>query len=237
MRIYFRQPMFKNVLFAIGIVFLLTGSIFLGIGGAMYMYGQYYRENGIQTEALIEDIRGEDIRIRYETNIGAFTGPLGFYDSSLREGDTVRIYYDPQNPGRIYAASSDILSVVFLSVSVLLLGFGSGLIFSNIIKSRHNRWLSEHGTRIQAKVTVIEMDNSVSSNHRHPFRIICQCKMPDGTVREYLSDPIWYDPEGVLTSDMVDVYIDPENGKRYCVDLSSVLPDEDGRSNGVGDNC
>lgn len=95
----------------------------------------------------------------------------------------------------------------------------------------------EHGTRIQAKVTGIEMDSSVSSNHRHPFRIICQCKMPDGIVREYLSDPIWYDPEGVLTSDMVDVYIDPENGKRYCVDLSSVLPDEDGRSNGVGDNC
>ena len=92
MRIYFRQPMFKNVLFAIGIVFLLTGSIFLGIGGAMYMYGQYYRENGIQTEALIEDIRGEDIRIRYETNIGAFTARLGFMilpcEKGIQSGST-----------------------------------------------------------------------------------------------------------------------------------------------------
>lgn len=226
MQSYSRKPIFKNVFLAVGVIFLLVGSVFLGVGGAMYAHEQYFKQNGVPTEAIIEDISNEDVYIRYETEAGAFSGPLGFYSSSMREGDTVPIYYDPQNPGRMYATSIGTLNAVFITVSILLLVLGSGLVLHSIMKGKRERWLLEHGTRIQAKVTGIEVDRTVSSN-RHPFRLICQHKMPDGTIWEFLSGHIWYDPEDLLTSDMVDVYLDPKNMERYYVDLSTVLPDED----------
>ena len=236
MRIYPRQVIFKNVFAAVGTIFLLVGSVFSGVGTAMTVNDQYFRKNGISTEATIEMIHGEDVRIRYETDGATFVGPLGYYSSSMREGDSIPIYYDSNNPARIHASSSSAISVVFLSTGLLLLVCGGSLVIYTLMKGRRDRWLLENGTRIQAKVTGVEINRNVSSNYRHPYRVIGQYQMPDGSTREFYSEDIWYDPTDVMASDTVTVCLDPEDDTKYYMDLSTVLPDEDGEIEGIGED-
>ena len=120
MRLTPRFVVFKNVFLAVGSLFLLVSSIFLGVSCAMFANASYFKKNGIMTEAVIEDIRGEDVWIRYSTDDGNFTGPLGYYSSSMHEGDAIPIHYDPENPGRIHADGSDALSVIFMATGLLL---------------------------------------------------------------------------------------------------------------------
>lgn len=236
MRIFPRQVIFKNVFAAVGTIFLLAGSVFSGIGTAMTVNDQYFRKNGIPAEATIEKIHGEDVMIWYEADGAAFAGPLGYYSSSMREGDTVPIYYDASNPARIHAASSSVLSIVFLSTGLLLLVCGGSLVAYTLLKGRRNRWLLENGMRLQAKVIGVDINRAVSSNYRHPYRVIGQYQMPDGSTREFYSEDIWYDPTDALVSDTVTVCLDPEDNSKYYMDLSTVLPDEDGGIDGIGED-
>lgn len=238
MRLTPRSVVFKNVFLAVGSLFLLVSSIFLGVSCAMFVNTSYFQKNGIMTEAVIEDIRGEDVWIRYSTDDGNFSGPLGYYDSSMRAGDSVPIYYDYGNPGRIHAAGSDALSVIFLAVGLLLFICSGAMVWHEYAKQRRMYWFLEHGTPIQADITGVEIDRRISSNYQHPFMLVCQRRMPDGSTKLFYSGHIWYDPTSSLTSNSVTVFLDPNNDSKYYVDLSSVLPDEDGdgtQREGIGD--
>jgi len=236
MRIFPRQVIFKNVFAAVGTIFLLVGNIFSGVGTAMTVNDQYFCKKGIPAEAVIEMIHGEDVRIRYEADGAAFAGPLGYYSSSMREGDIIPIYYDANNPARIHASSSAAFSYVFLTTGLFLLVCGGSLVAHILMKGRRNRWLLKNGTRIQAKVTGVDVNLAVSSNYRHPYRVIGQYQMPDGSTREFHSEDIWYDPTDVMVSDTVVVCLNPEDNSEYYMDLSTVLPDEDGEIEWIGED-
>lgn len=238
MRLTPRFVVFKNVFLAVGSLFLLVSSIFLGVSCAMFANASYFKKNGIMTEAVIEDIRGEDVWIRYSTDDGNFTGPLGYYSSSMHEGDAIPIHYDPENPGRIHADGSDALSVIFMATGLLLFICGGVMVGHECMKQRRMYWLLEHGAPVQADITGVEIDRKISSNYRHPYMLVCQRRMPDGSMKLFYSDHIWYDPTSSLTSNCVTVFLDPNNDSRYYVDLSSVLPDEDreiAQHDGIGD--
>lgn len=239
MRLILKFVNFKNVFLAVGTLFLLVSSIFLGVSCAMFANASYFKKNGIITEAVIEDIRGEDVWIRYSADDGNFTGPLGYYRSSMREGDVIPIHYDPANPGRIHADGSDALRVVFMAIGLLLFICGGVMVGSECMKQRRMYWLLEHGTPIQADIMGVEIDRKISINYRHPYMLVCQRSMPNGSMQLFYSDYIWYDPTSSLTSDSVTVFLDPNKDNRYYVDLSSVLPNEDGETSqyeGIGDD-
>ena len=137
---------FKNVFLAVGALFLLVSSIFLGVSCAMFVNTSYFQKNGIMTEAVIDDIQDGDVWIWYSADNGNFSGPLGYYSSSMRTGDTVPIYYDPENPGRIHAVGSDVLTMIFLAIGLLLFICGGAMVWHECIKQRRMYWLLEHGT-------------------------------------------------------------------------------------------
>lgn len=224
----------KNVFCAAGIILILSGSAFLGVCGGMIASSLYFHKNGVPTEAVIEEIRDGDVQIRYSAENHEFTGPLGYYNSSMQKGDTVPIYYDQGNPGQIYAEDSKVLCHIFLSVSLLMMLCGSGMVICSFRRERLEQWLLRNGTPVQAEVIGTELDRRVSFNSMHPHRLVCQCRMPDGSIQKLLSGHIWYNPEGCLLSDSVTVYLDPRDGRRYYVDLATVLPDEE--DTGTGDS-
>lgn len=238
MRITPRSVFFKNVFLAVGIIFLLVSSIFMGVSGAMFANALYFKKNGVAADAVIKDIRGQDVWIRYSTDEEDFSGPLGYYSSSMRIGAVIPIHYDRNNPGRIHADGSEAIGGVFMGVSLLLFITGRALVagfqLMDIRKWASQRrvyWLLEHGTQIQANITGVEVDRSMSSNCRHPYVLVCQRRMTDGLMRLFYSGHIWYDPTNSLTANTVTVFLDPKDNRKYYVDLSSVLPDEnrDGR--------
>lgn len=238
MRITPTFVIFKNVSLAAGIIFLLVSSVFMGVSGAMFANASYFRKNGVAANAVIEEIHGQDVWIRYSTDEGDFSSPIGYYSSSMRVGAVIPIHYDRNNPGRIHAGGSATLDAVFMGVGLLLFITGGALVAHEWAKQRRVDRLLERGTPVQADITGVEVDRRVSSNYRHPYILVCQRRMPDGSMRMFYSGHIWYDPTDSLTANTVTVFLNPKDDRKYYVDLSSVLPDEDGngRHAGIGED-
>lgn len=127
---------------------------------------------------------------------------------------------------------SPALGLHFLVFTVLgFVFFCLGIGFLSYIKfhKRRRAQLLAEGTCIYAVITEVSMDTRFEFNGRHPLVIWCQAQNPeDGCVYIFRSEDIWYDPRPYLYDagvEMLPVYVDPDNYKRYAVDTSGVLPE------------
>lgn len=82
--------------------------------------------------------------------------------------------------------------------------------------------LLQNGRLIQAKITSVDYNTSLSVNGRCPFVIHCQWTDPvmKDPLYRYKSDNIWFNPSDFIHGDTIAVYIDQDNPNRYYVDLS-----------------
>lgn len=223
---YTQKIFFKNVYRAVGILFAFIGAVFLGISAFFFISSSRFRSHAVPAEGTILYVAHETAIITYEVNGREMTGELGYTTSTMRAGDTVSLYYDPEQPERIETASVQVLSWTFLAAGSLLFGTGLALILWGIRKKALNRRLEESGLRLNGEIVSIEINRRLSSNHRHPYLVICRCRMPDGTIHNVQSGPLWQHPEGLSAGTYVPVYVDERNYKRYYVDLSHLLGEE-----------
>lgn len=89
-------------------------------------------------------------------------------------------------------------------------------------KNRIKKKLLQNGRLIQAKVTSVDYNTTLSVNGQSPFIIRCQWSDPlmNDQVYLYKSNNIWFNPSDFIHGDTIAVYIDQDNPKRYYVDLS-----------------
>lgn len=90
-------------------------------------------------------------------------------------------------------------------------------------KQRMRDELLTMGYCVMAKIVDVEKNRMVHVNGRSPYRVRCRYEAPDGTVHEFCSWDINYDPTGLFLRDTVDVYVDRYDMNRYYVDLERVL--------------
>ncbi len=58
-------------------------------------------------------------------------------------------------------------------------------------------------------------------NGQSPFRIVTQWQDPaTATIHLFRSDNLWFDPTDHIPGESINVYIRPDNPKRYWVDTS-----------------
>lgn len=140
-------------------------------------------------------------------------------------GEQVKINYDPQDPDK---AQLDGLSEY---IGVFIMG-GLGLVFTvvggiGVFVARRNHAatmrLKETGQLVQADIVSIEQNKFVKINKRYyPFRIFCNWKDPlTGMHYTFKSRMIVNDPRPLLAGrKTLNVYIDPNNPKKYYMDVS-----------------
>lgn len=142
-----------------------------------------------------------------------------------------------------------ILGIVFTILGALFVGLGIGLsIFALkemilmsliglpfliigiiflarviLLKKRQKRLISD-GNYLLANISGVQVNYSVNVNGRCPYVVECNYQDLDGTVHIFRSKDIFYDPTNLFTGDMVKVYVDKDNYKKYYVDIDSVLP-------------
>lgn len=81
--------------------------------------------------------------------------------------------------------------------------------------------LRAQGQVVQARIQGVEPNMAVSVNGRHPFVVLCQWQNPQTQeVHVFRSENLWFDPSDYLKRPQVMVFIEPENPRRYLVDLS-----------------
>lgn len=142
-----------------------------------------------------------------------------------------------------------ILGIVFTILGVLFVGLGIGLsifafkemILMSLIglpfliigiiflahviflKRRQKRLISD-GNYVLANISGVQVSYSVNVNGRCPYVVECNYQDLDGTVHIFRSKEIFYDPTNLFTGNMVKVFVDKDNYKKYYVDIDSVLP-------------
>jgi len=66
-------------------------------------------------------------------------------------------------------------------------------------------------------------NTSFQINGSSPYQVVSQWLDPiNKKMHVFRSDDIWYDPSSLLIDNSINVYIDPQNYKRYHVDLSNL---------------
>jgi hypothetical protein len=153
-----------------------------------------------------------------------FVSSVGSSPPSYRVGEAVKVLYHPADPQRARIKSFFQLWFGFLIVFALGLVFatiGLGMIFVRRRGKVRAEWLRQHGRRMKTAFKGVELNQSLRVNGRSPYQIVSQFSDPAShTVRLFQSENIWFDPSEYIKGEAIDVLVDPNDAKKYVMDIS-----------------
>ena len=218
---------------AFSIVFTGIGLLAIIIGLLVFIGSQVklnrLKTTGFKTEAIISSIhRSRDnesttVFVTFMTLDGReITTELNYYSSGMYTGQSIELYYDPNNPGKVMVDSK-----FFIVFPLAFIGCGSiffiiGIVFikkGHDFKKKKNMLISA-GYSVWADIIDFSQNINISVNGRHPFIIHAQYSEND---REYnfKSHDVWLNPAPFLNS-KVRVYLDRHDYTVYYVDVESL---------------
>ena len=173
--------------------------------------------NSTNDRTLVSFVTKECKQIKFSSNTG--NNPSGY-----TEGESVEVFYDPENPSN---ASINDFYTLYLGLIVLgaigTVFFLAGISFflSDRSKQKKTDFLKQGGKSITTKFIDVLVDLGVSFNDSNPY-FICT-EWLDPKTRKILffeSDDIWFDPTEFIKTDEIKVLIDPNDPKKYTMDIS-----------------
>lgn len=212
------------------LLFALFGLLFVGV--AIFYAVSYNNKanNGIKTDAIIVDIDSyytadRDLRhvatVEFQVEGVTYRGELNEYWSSMRVGQTVPIYYNPDNPNEFaYGKLSWVLLLCFGGMGSLVTFIG---LYTGITAIKFNaklRRLTASGKKVTATITDVKQISTVRINGKYPTTIYCK----DDDGHEYMQKFRAYPSEYFRTGDLVDVYVEADFYDDYIVDITSYRP-------------
>lgn len=120
----------------------------------------------------------------------------------------------------------DAIPFLFSFGGMGLLFFVLGLVFLITLgnKKKTSQRLLDNGNYVVAEIFDISQEYNVMVNGRHPYIVNCKYEAMDGTVHIFKSRYLYFNPETLLKNNVVRVYVDNDNFKKYYVDIDEVLP-------------
>ncbi|TGN38503.1 DUF3592 domain-containing protein [Marinobacter confluentis] len=216
--------------------------VFSIVGGALLLgaFAAYQSTSGFLVDALevpgtvtdlVYDRSGDSSAyypvVQFEDATGRpieFRSSSGSNPASYNVGEKVPVLYTPGEPES--ARINGFFSLWGLPLIVGILGgafflVGVLMILVPLIRRSRGARLRETGQLVVAKIQGVEQNTGLVMNGQSPFRIVTQWQNPaTASVHVFRSDNIWFDPTDHIPGESVNVYIHPDNPKRYWVDTS-----------------
>lgn len=217
-------------------LFTFIGIVFIIIGiGVLIM--PFTIKNKVETTGVISSINYKydetsrkedmpDVRVSYIVDGQEYETALSYYSSTFYEGKQLKIYYDKNNPQKIYAKAESSLAYIFLGLGAVFAGIGGSGIVIKSKKQKQINYLKANGNLINADYIETKINAHYSVNGKHPYNIYCRWIDPNNT-KEYLlkSKNIWENPENIISEKNItefSVYIDKNNIDSYFIDTSII---------------
>ena len=227
------------------IAFLAVGALFLIIALLLWNKTRSFLARAQQTTGTVVELRevrdndggsstwkpvvtfaagnGRDI-----TFAASFSSKPAPYDV----GERVEVLYLPDDPqeARIKGFSSLWLGPSILGgMGLVFAGIGAGILMGTKAGEKKKHYLMAYGNSIETEVQGVERNTSLEINGKHPWYITSQWHDPrSNTLRIFHSENLWFDPTKFVTRKKVTVLLDPNNPKRYHMDIS-FLPELEGQ--------
>lgn len=228
-----------KVLKVVQYVLMLIGTIMLL--GALYWYQNTHQftKKALKAEGVVIDLiesRSSNNssssytyapKVKFNTDKGqeiTFTTSSSSNPPSYEVDEKVEVFYLREHPNDAKINSYFDLwggaTIVGMIGSIFLIIGSSILLFSHL-SSRKKINLSATGQAIQADYQNVELNESISVNNTHPYRILAQWINPDTSeLHLFKSENIWFDPTNHIKNKKMKVYIAPNNPQKYHMDIS-----------------
>ena len=161
-----------------------------------------------------------------------FAASFSSNPASYDVGESVTVLYLPSEPdqARIRGFGSLWLGATIVGgIGLVFALVGAGILFANKTGERRKHYLMAYGNAIETEVQGVERNTSLEINGKNPWRITSQwLDASSNTVRIFHSENLWFDPTNFMKRKKVTVLLDPNNPKRYHMDISFLPALEEG---------
>lgn len=216
-------------------LFSLIGAALLVGAFLSFQHTAYFLDEAVEVPGTVTELyysRSSDSSsyypiVEFEDASGQlveFQSSSGSNPASYNVGESVPVLYRAGEP-----QSARINGFFSLWGGALILGILGGVFFLvgalmilvPMIRQSHGAKLRETGQLVVARVQGVEQNTGLVMNGQSPFRIVTQWQDPvTATIHLFRSDNLWFDPTDHIPGESINVYIRPDNPKRYWVDTS-----------------
>lgn len=139
----------KSKKISLYLIFAVVGVALIIVGTVLIIQSENFKKNAAQTEATIVEIEtyeDSDDETHYNVLVEFYAGDvkvegdLGYHVSGMKKGQTVKVFYNPDDPNDFKSASEGIwMFVVFIvgGIPFTLVGFSP--LIAKLIKAIKNR--------------------------------------------------------------------------------------------------
>lgn len=218
----------KRLEFILGIIFAFIGVILLFSGIKTMISNNTFKNENIKIEATVTDSNSVNkyTAVTFYIEEKEYNAMAKTYDSQIKTGDKIEIYYNKQNPSIIYIENGNTNGGVLIGIGVLLSAVGLSTILHKLNNSVNKEEIIKTGKKIQADLEDIVYDTKTTANGLHPYYIVCTWKNKmNGKIYKYRSESIWYDPKPQIKKlglEKIPVYIMPSNPSKYYVAIDEI---------------
>lgn len=221
---------------------ILVGVICLTLSAVLFQNTRSFKKTAHTTTGEVTNmIRVEQAKnhsyspvIRFQTDQGKTVEHVSSVlvkTDKYQVGDKVDMLYDPVNPKDTVIKgffSEWGLTMMFGYVGVVALLFGLAPLLWLKHKAKKTKTLMSTGRPVEATIQGVYPNKRFKVNGKNPFQIHAQWQDPaTQNVYVFKSDNIWFDPTHYIKKERITVFINPENLKKYYMDIS-FLPDKAG---------
>lgn len=120
------------------------------------------------------------------------------------------------------SSEDDVSKYIVTGFGAVFAIIGASLLLSVILKAVRRKRLVANGDQLTGTIVAVNLNMSVTVNGYHPYRADCEVFDPNSGERYlYRSENTMEDISG-LVGMPVTVYSDPDNRKKYYVDVASL---------------
>ncbi len=111
---------------------------------------------------------------------------------------------------------------VFLGCGALFTILGAAFLLWAILKAVRRKKLIENGEQLTGVITAVRLNMNVTVNGVHPYKAECEVVDPYSGERYLYSSDNTMEDISAFVGMSVTVYADPNNRKKYYVDIASL---------------
>ena len=222
----------KKLKLCLGFTSIFLGFVLLLITFFVNTAQKEFFEKAKPTTATISDIQKDYKRVGskrqhkhvgiayvdYKTDLGAYQHiELPNYSPSMKVGDTIEIYYNPDDQTNINIKEK--YPFILLGINVFtVIFFGMGAVgFLSYSKENSLSRLKETGIPVSCVVKEIVTDESFRVNDRFAKYLLCEDTNSDKTYQSGFNIESDFEEKHPVES-MITVYLDPSDHDRYYVE-------------------
>ncbi len=221
----------------IALIVLLVGIALIVLGTVLIHDSLDFMSRATETTATITEIERISkidknststhyVYIDYTANGVPVSSYTTEYVAGMKKGDEITIYYDSATPERV-RANAVTGEVFFILIGIPVTLVGLIMLLRACGKGSKIKRLKKYGRQIDGVITNVVVDTSTSVNDVFRSWVECEAIDPDTrTTHIYKSDRMYKELEH-LEGRTVKIYLDTTNSSKYCVDVESLLEQDD----------